>query len=202
MSTAEALTFSMREEPHGIHILLWGSKDDLVRSLLIILATELNRPLYPLLVSSQQEHLDTLKRLVSTRYRLEEELSLDQDSLKQLPSQIWVLFIAQASTKTVGPWLNGWRKALSESPGTLLIVRHRDFIGLQRNAPDLISYAGPRIYDASTMLSICSAEVSQTVKTSLPPFFNTILQELPGEPPHQDELHRWVVALRTASTSK
>ena len=202
MSTAEALTFSMHEEPHGIHILLWGSKEDLVRALLIFLAIKQDWQICPILVSSQNSHLETLKKLVSTRYPLEEELALDQDSHLQIATQMWILFIAQASTKTVGPWLNGWRKALSEPLGTLLIVRHADFIGLQRNAPDLISYAGPRIYDASTMLSICSEEVSKTVKTSLPPSFNTILKELPGELPHQDELHRWVNALRTASTSK
>ena len=198
MSTAEALAFSIREELRGIHVLLWGDQDDLVRALLILLTAAPNRPVHPLLVSSKPACLDGLKRLISARWQLEEERPQEKVREGDLADRIWFLFLAQASARSMGPWLNGWRQPLSESPGSLLIVRHADFMDLQRYAPDLLSYAGPRIYDSSTMLSICSETVRQGVRPSLPRDFEMILRELPGEPPDLRELVRWISALATS----
>jgi len=192
MSTAERLAFSINEERRGIHVLLWDEQDDLVRALLILLAAMKNVVVHPLLVSPEQERIQALKKVVDTRCLLAEERETEHASPDSLANRFWILFVQQASSKTVGPWLNGWRRPLSEPPGTLLVIRHADFESFQRNAPDLTSYAGPRLHNASTMLSIVSKESSARLSANLPPDIERILRELPGTLPTRKETANWI----------
>jgi hypothetical protein len=197
MSTAERLAFSIAQEGRGVHILLWDDQGDLVRALLIVRAALKDVPSRPVFASPDENDLVALKKVVDTRCPLEveEEPSSECRFSDPIGNDLWILFLQQASSRLVGPWLNGWRRPMSEPPGTLLVVRHADFEAFQRNAPDLASYAGPRIYDASTMLSMVTAEICTRLDTSLPPEIERILSQLPGTPPTRREIAKWIKAI-------
>ena len=194
MSMVERLAFSLREEGRGVHALLWDDIVDLYRVLLIIQAVLGDLPLQPFLVSSEKPRLDELKDLIQTE--LGNQISrgrMDGDAVDPDPSPhpLWILFLQQAASTQVGPRLNGWRRPLSDPRGTLLVIRNADFIDFQRNAPDLASFIGPRIYDAARMLMICSEQTLRAMKKSLPAFFDSILKHLPGTQPTTEELAEW-----------
>ncbi len=196
MNTAEQLAFALREEPRGIHSLLWADQGDLVRALLLLLAALPDSAARPILVSPEADCWRNLRQLIAARCPLEAEQAPQEDaSPAPRDSRLWGLFLQQASTRTVGPWLNGWRRPLSEPPGSLLVVRHADFLGLQREAPDLASYIGPRVVNASAMLSLCSDGTRTRLQPRLPGDFQEVLRELPGEPPPQTEITAWIAAL-------
>jgi len=198
MSTAERLAFSINEERRGVHVLLWDEQEDLVRALLILLAAlEDDVVVHPLLVSPEQDRIHALKEVVDTRCLLEEEREAEPPSPDSLANRFWVLFVQQASSRIAGPWLNGWRRPLSEPPGTLLVIRHADFESFQRNAPDLASFAGPRLHNASTMLSLVSKDSCARLSASLPPQIEEVLRELPGTLPSRKEIAQWIEAVRS-----
>jgi hypothetical protein len=195
MSTAERLAFSINEERRGVHVLLWDEQDDLVRALLILLAALKDVVVHPLLVSPEQDRILALKKVVDTRCLLEEERETEPPSPDSPANRFWVLFLQQASSRIAGPWLNGWRRPLSEPPGTLLVIRHADFGSFQQDAPDLASFAGPRLHNASTMLSIVSEESSARLSAGLPAEIEGVLRELPGTLPTKKEIARWIEAV-------
>ena len=197
MSTAERLVFSIAQEGRGVFILLWDDQGDLVRGLLIVRAALKDVPSRPVFVSPDESDLLALKKVVDTRCPLEaeEEGAGGTRSSDPVAKNLWIFFLQQASSRLVGPWLNGWRRPMSEPPGTLLVVRHADFEAFQRNAPDLASYAGPRIYDASTMLSIVAAETRKHLESSLSPEIERILSQLPGTPPARRDIAKWINAI-------
>lgn len=197
MSTAERLAFSINEERRGVHVLLWDEQDDLVRALLILLAALKDIVVHPLLVSPEQERILALKKVVDTRCLLEEERETEPASPDSVAHRFWILFLQQASSKIAGPWLNGWRRPLSEPPGTLLVIRHADFESFQRNAPDLASYAGPRLHNASTMLSIVSKDSCAHLSANVPAKIEEILRGLPGTLPSRKEIAQWIEAVRS-----
>ena len=88
--------------------------------------------------------------------------------------------------------MNGWRSALAEPPGALLIIRSADFTDFQRNAPDLASFIGPKIFDTSTMLSIWNARIAEKIRSQIPPEIKKILQKLPGEDSSEEEIVEWI----------
>jgi hypothetical protein len=70
-------------------------------------------------------------------------------------------------------------------------VRNADFDEFQRSAPDLASFIGPKIYDASRMMFVCRQETLDKINQSLPEPFQEILRQLPGAMPTHDELRNW-----------
>jgi hypothetical protein len=194
MSTAEQLAFSISTERRGIHVLLWDDQQDLVRALLALYAGLADLGTHALLVSDDKKDLVALRQLVETRVPIaqeQSELQRDSDSRR---SQFWLLFLQQASTNTVGPWLNGWRRPISDPPGAMLVIRHADFDSFQRNAPDIASFVGTRIHDASTMLSVFSKVTHEGLKTRLPGEIQTVVSKLPGTSPSEQDIANWVKA--------
>ncbi len=181
MATAEHLALSLQLETRGVHVLLWDDKDDLVRALLVLCAVLRETPLYPILVPTTGAGL----------LALGSTLGDDSSGAQRLS----VLFVPQAASSIVGPWLNGMRRPLADPPGTLLVVRSADFESLQRAAPDLASFVGPRIYDASILLSMVSTETYGHIHQQLPDEMSAVLAELPGLPPPQDEIDSWLASL-------
>ena len=202
MGTAEQLAFSITEEPRAVHVLLWDDQDDLVRALLVLCAAlEDHVPIHALLASTEEKGLAALRKVVESRSPVSEDPSANSASGDSPAKHLWILFVPQATSKQVGPWLNGWRRPLSEPPGTLLVIRHADFEPFQRNAPDLASYAGPRIYDASTMLSVFSEETHRRIRPTLPSKVEHILKQLPGNLPPREEITQWI-AVNAAGPEK
>lgn len=194
MSTAEQLGFSISVEGRGIHVLLWDDQHDLVRALLALYARLANLRTDALLLSDDRKDLVALRQLVETRVRIsddESDLARDPESPRD---QFWILFIQQASSNAVGPWLNGWRRPISDPPGAMLVIRHADFDSFQRNAPDIASFVGARIYDASTMLSVFSKTTYEGLKTRLPHQIETVLGRLPGTSPSEQDVAHWIKA--------
>ncbi|NQT40726.1 MAG: hypothetical protein HQ581_24745 [Planctomycetes bacterium] len=192
MSTAEQLAFSISVERRGIHVLLWDDQGDLVRALLVLFAALVDLPTHALLASGDDVDRDSLRRLIETRIRIPyNDLESDEEP-ESLRHRFWLLFLQQASSHAVGPWLNGWRRPLSEPPGALLVVRHADFDSFQRNAPDIASFVGVRIYDASTMISVFSKATHACLTTDLPQQISIALDKLPGKLPSQQELAFWI----------
>lgn len=189
MMIAEELAFSIEEERHGLHILLWDDQDDLCRALVILLARFGNTggiKILPILVSTEEHRINELRNLIERQRATRED-----DPVKNL---FRILFIQHASNNKLGPWLNGWRRPLCEPPGALLVIRSADFDSFQRNAPDLVSLAGPKLYDASVMLSVFSENTYKNMKAGLPSDIETILKQLPGTLPEEQEIEDWIEA--------
>ena len=194
MALVEQLAFSLREEGHGVHALLWDDMGDLYRVLLITIAALGDMRTQPLLISNEVRRIKELDDMIQGRLdvQVEQEGVLDQtDDSPPPPHLLWILFLQQAVSKQVGPRLNGWRRPLSEPRGTLMVVRNADFMDFQRNAPDLASFIGPRIYDASRMMMVCSGETLGKLQKVLPEPFESILRQLPGRVPTTEELADW-----------
>ncbi len=192
MSTAQQLAFSIAEERRGIHVLLWQDQGELARALLILDAALSDQRLeYFLLGTSADAELlrgEIAKRPAAT------EISGSQGE-----TTFGVILIQQASAKAIGPWLNGWRRPLSEPPGSLLVIRHADFLAFQRAAPDLTSYVGARVHDAEQMLSIVSSEVASKLVLPLPDCIAGVLRQMPGAPYQEQELRRWISQITATS---
>lgn len=184
--TAQQLAFSLLEEKRGVHLLLWEEQGELMRVLLILCASLGDKPARSVLLATDQE---------AEQFRAEVASRLTSDSADNGSNPFWFIFLQQASAKNIGPWLNGWRRPLSEPPGTLLIVRAADALAFLRAAPDLASFIGPRVHDAETMLSIVTSELAGSMTTRLPGELTAILTKLPGVSPTSEELELWVKGL-------
>lgn len=176
-------------------MLLWDAKEDLVRALLVLRAALNDVAIRMLLLAPGVESAARLRELIEPP----DSIRPDAGEGEGLPPggsqrELWLLFLQQASSEVFGPLLNGWRTPLRQAPGTILAVRRADFDSFQRHAPDLASFVGPRIYDASTMLSVVSDAVQKRLQTHLPPEFARLLAELPGTTPDESELRRWIEA--------
>jgi hypothetical protein len=194
MSTVERLTFSLREEGRGVHALLWDDLGDLYRVLLVVHASLGDLAIRPFLVSGEATRLKELKDMIEGELasRIEQERPEVTDDDSGPPAHaLWAMFLQQAVGEHVGLRLNGWRRPLSEPMGTLLVVRNADFDAFQRSSPDLASFIGPRIYDASRLLMLCSRETLRNLEKSLPDPFEGILRHLPGTLPSAGELADW-----------
>lgn len=191
MNTALQLAKSIQIDGKGIHVLLWDNQDDLARALLVLFAALHETSSYSLLLVSAQESAVELRSLFDLQPLDEESDLSDEDSLKTPRDSLLVLFLQQATSRTIGPWLNGWRSDLADSPGTLLIVRHADFPDFQRSAPDLASYFLSKISDSSSMLPIWDSQTAKKIKNRLPREIRDILKELPGERPSNKEIEIW-----------
>lgn len=192
MATAEQLVQSIQFDGRGVHLLLWDDKGDLVRTFIVLIAAMREFPQQYLSLSSENESVPVLRALFDVPPPLEDAPLPDADSLAPRRKALLVLFLQQATSRSIGPWLNGWRTALAEPPGTLLVVRRADFTDFQRAAPDLISFVGPKTYDSGTMLSIWSEETAKKVNSTLPKDVGRILRELPGERPSGREIAEWI----------
>lgn len=192
MNTAEQLAESIALDHKGVHVLLWDDQEDLVHALVILLAVLDGMPKQFRLLSPSE---DSVQQLRSTFERTSVDESIhasDAGPLRPDRDFLLVLFLQQATSTFWGPWLNGWRSALADTPGTLLVIRNADFLGFQRHAPDLASFFESKVYDSSSMLSIWSHETETRISTRLPGELRGILNELPGPTPEKRELERWL----------
>lgn len=185
MAIAEQLAFSLKEEGRGIHALLWDDMTALYRVLLVTRAALADFPVEPFLITDDVAQFDPLRKTILSRIgdQVDHEWEAETDLPPLAPHPLWTLFIQQAASKQFGARLNGWRRLLAEPLGTLIVVRNADFDEFQRSAPDLASFIGPRIYDASRMMLVCSRQTRDNLERSLPKPFQGILRQLPGTLP-------------------
>ncbi len=191
MKTAEYLAKSVLLEKKGIFVIIWEDKGELIRALIIILSVLRKMLIKPILLSCVDESVDTLKNIFDIQ-PFHDDIPDEDNSLKTVKDAILILFLQQAASSTIGPWLNGWRSPLAEEPGTLLVIRSADFIDFQRNAPDLSGYVGPKIVDTSKILSIWDKTTDGNLKTSISDDIRVIMDELPGENPSEQEIQKWI----------
>lgn len=193
MATAEQMANSIHLEQHGVFALLWDAKDDLVRALLILNTVLSDIPKRALLLAPGGQLTYALRSLIESRVMFLENGEEAPEGAEQCTTfELWILFLQQASSQAVGPVLNGWRSSLRKAPGTILIIRHGDFEPFQRAAPDLASFIGPKIYNASNLLSLFSGNTKKRLSTELPTEWNTILDELPGVMPSRASIGDWI----------
>lgn len=190
MPTAEQLAESVLLDNRGIHVLLWSDQDDLYRALVIMLAVFDKFPIKPLLITTTDQSISELRQIFE--YMPPSEEITDIELAEPVRNELLIFFIQQATSKSIGPWLNGWRSRLAASPGTILVVRHDDFIDFQRNAPDLSSFIGSKIFNASSMLSIWNQKTGEKMKANLPHSLIEILRDLPGQIPTKKEIAEWI----------
>jgi hypothetical protein len=191
---------SVRIEGQGVFVLLWDAKEDLVRALIVVNAALHDVPKRSLLLTPGNVVVRALRRLIETRVVIPGETTGGDTQAQAYSGQeLWCLFLQQASSERVGPWLNGWRGLLRQPRGTILIIRHADFEAFQRSAPDLASFVGPRIYNASTMLSMVSQATLERIEPRITGPDADILLELPGTMPDENELRRWTAASFSAN---
>ena len=118
MSTAEELAFSISQEGRGVHVLLWDDQGDLARALLIFWASLGPAPFETMLLASTAD-------IEILRAKIPAPSGEGIGEAGPPPRPLWLLFIQQASASVVGPWLNGWRRPLSDARGTLLLIAMR-----------------------------------------------------------------------------
>jgi hypothetical protein len=195
MATAEQMAKSICIEEQGVFALLWDAKEDLVRALLILNAALGNVPTRALLLAPGSQGVGSLRNLIETRVIISETGDETDTKVAPVPvRELWLMFLQQASYTEVGPRLNGWRSSLRQSYGTILIIRHADFEPFQRSAPDLASFIGPRIFNASNLLSLFSNNTRKKLKTKMPEEWTRILDELPGIMPPDETISEWIKA--------
>ena len=194
MPTAEQLAFSISTERRAVHVLLWSDKSDLVRALVAMLAALDDLDVHSLLVSDSDEDIAALRRLVELRAPIGDGEAQTDDDPQSVAKRFWLFFLQQATSTRVGPWLNGWRRPISEPPGSMLVIRHDDFDSFQRCAPDIASFVGARVFDASTMLSVFSSSTYERMSSHLPREIETILNRLPGTAPSNSDTANWIEA--------
>src|ERR1022692_4057024 len=195
MATAEQMAKSICIEKQGVFALLWDAKEDLVRALWILNAALGEMPKRALLLAPGSQTVAALRDLIETRVIISE--TNDEAGANPAPvpaSELWLMFLQQASYKAVGPLLNGWRSSLRLSHGTILVIRYADFGPFQNSAPDLASFIGPRIFNASNLLSLFSNNTRKKLKAKLPEEWTRILAELPGTMPADESIRDWIAA--------
>jgi hypothetical protein len=193
MASAERMATSIRLENHGVFTLLWDAKEDLVRALLILNAALFDIPKRALLVAPGNESVSSLRSLIETRVVISvAKEEADEHATNAPATELWLMFLQQASHQVVGPLLNGWRSSLRQPYGAVIIARHLDFERFQRAAPDLASFIGPRIHNASNFLSVFSDETRKHLKPTLPAEWIKILLELPGAMPSDEAVREWI----------
>ena len=197
MIASEKFFFSVVTDLAGVHVLLWEDKNELVRSLLVLLAAMQFSDVQFIVVPGEKSDISTLIKVVDARRP--SLLPTEINASAEIKNPFLVLLFQQASSQTIGPWLNGWRNPLSESPGSLLVIRSADFDQFQRNAPDLSSYVGPKVLDSSTMISHFSPEILSCLNAELALSAMVALQKLPGVMPTIGELDQWIRFCRFSS---
>lgn len=193
---AEQIVLSLSEERAAIHVLLWDDQEDLVRALAVVLAAANDRGTRPLLISHAAGDLARLQLQVRNRYPADAVIQEPGD-LGEL-DRLWLLFIQQGTSAEVGPWLNGYRRPLAQAGGTLLVIREAEFGTFQQSAPDLSSFVGPHIYNASSILFVASEQLYKGLSPIIPPEICAILTQLPGEIPSRKSLEDWLEAIKPA----
>jgi hypothetical protein len=190
MNTAELYAKNIIIEHKGIYLLEWSEKPDLVRALIVLIPIIGEEIINPTLLDSGIAAKKYLKDLFQIKQGSDN--ILDDDALGPDRKEMLFLFLQQAASSTVGPILNGWRSALAGAPGTILFVRSPDVSALQRSAPDLSSFIGPKMADTSNFLSIWSHETQIKLSDKLPKSIWQILEKLPGSMPQNQELATWI----------
>lgn len=193
MPTAEQFARLLEQDDRGVHALLWDDQQDLVHALLIIRAVYGAERIFTHVVSAGSAGIEALRVLADSRCT-PDDYDDQVCGRPPLAGHLWMLFLPQAGSVALGPCLNGWRRPLSEPPGTVLVVRAADFDAFQRHAPDLTSFIGPRVHDTSTMLSVFSPQTAERLERTVPPVLEAVLKRLPGVPPTGDELTEWLTA--------
>jgi len=183
MLRLEHLFFDPSAEPYGIRLLIWEDKDELARCLVVVRALLQGQSFEDILLSTDTPTIERVRLIVETRRLFDDQ-----------PNSFLSLFIQQATTATVGPFLNGSRRPLAESPGTLLVVRSADFPALLRAAPDMTSFVVHRMFDAAELLAPFDSALASLFSADLPPTLVDILNLLPGDPVAMDRLNAWVKA--------
>lgn len=195
MNTAELFAKSIIIEKKGVFLLEWSEKPDLIRALLVLISIIGEDLINPTLLESEITAKKYLKDLFQIRQV--SNSMFDDNYLVPPRKEILFLFLQQAASTTVGPILNGWRSALSSMPGSILFVRNPDVMSLQRSAPDLSSFIGPKMADATTFLSIWSQETQIKLNNKIPKNIWQILEKLPGVLPQDGELASWITDNRS-----
>jgi hypothetical protein len=185
MASAEQLARMLRLHTRGIRVLLWESKTDLVRALLIAQAALSEFPTAPVVLPTEQTDLQRFS------------IDLFEKPEESQSQSLRIILIPQASIETIGTWLNGWRSRLADPPGTLLVMRHAEFVALYRRAPDLMSFAHSDVYDATEMLPLVDEQTVKRVSEQLPDAWYAPLRDLPGEMPTSKETADWIARLKT-----
>jgi hypothetical protein len=180
VESAEHLAAVFASQQSGIQLLLWEEKLDLVRSLLVLQSTMTDLPESPTLLPTKQSEIQLLSILLC-----ETPESETRDRRR-------VLILPQASTESIGPWLNGWRGQLAQPPGTILVVRSGDFHSLTLRAPDLMSFALSGIHDTTGLLPLAGHGLTEHFVTCLPRHWQDAVDQLPGSRPTDEEIDDWI----------
>ena len=182
MESAEHLALALALCRQGVQVLLWENKTDLIRALLVLRATLTDFPNVPVLMPNEQVVL--------------QEFSIKLFEGPAGTTTRRFLLIPQASTETIGKWLNGWRQRLSDPPGTMLIIRRSDYAALCRRAPDLMSFAQSDVHETTGLLPLIEQSLLRDLSPNLPSGWYDCLNNLPGELPTEEELSQWTQQLR------
>ena len=177
MLKLEHLFFTASGQRSGINVIVWDDKQELVRCLIVVRALVSDHSITNVLVSTSDASIQKARELIEPRRSTE---SGDETFL--------TLFVQQASSSVVGPFLNGSRKPLADPPGSLIVVRAADLHDFIKAAPDLSSFVVFKIFNASEMLSSFDVQLVKRFSAELPDDLTLALIELPGEMPTAKEV--------------
>lgn len=187
MSSAEALARSLTADGSGVYLLTWIEKAELDRTIRLFLAAIGARAWREFLVPAERRLPSGLESLLETR---------QSDDSGQAADALLLLFLAQTAGRVVGPEMNGWRKALTRPPGSLIIVSDGESREFCRSAPDLCSYMTTHRACADSLLASWTEETETRLRSAwidgAPPLLPKSLDALPGESLDEIEFRDWL----------
>ena len=185
MESTEHLARVLSLQSRGVHVLLWEDKSDLVRALLVLRASFSRFPESLVLLPTADADLQKFS------------IQLFEDEGLEHLTAPRVFLVPQATTESLGAWLNGWRRRLADPPGTLLVVRRADFTLLFRRAPDLMSFAQSEVHEATGLLPLIRRDILERMPRQLEDAWTEPLNRLPGELPSDEEIAEWIDKLES-----
>ena len=187
MESAEHLVRVLSLQARGVQVLIWEQKIDLMRAIVLLKAALPGFPDSPVLLPTEAAAL------------LEFSIRLFEQAENATPVERRVILIPQGNTTVAGEWLNGWRRQLAQSPGTLIVIRRIDFNTLCRAAPDLMSFAQSDVHEVTELLPLVEKATLDHLTFRLSDLWYEALEALPGAMPSDEEIADWLSQLQSSA---
>jgi len=187
MESAATLASSLIAEGRGVFLLTWLEKSEVERALRIVLTLLGETPWLEFLVPAS---LDLPNPLLAV---LEKRQSQDTSGLAD---PLLLLFLDHTAGRVAGPALNGWRRGLARTPGSLIVLKHNEAGEFCRGAPDLCSFMITHRACADSLLASWDEDARDVLREAWlgtgRPRIPEALSILPGESLDETEFRNWL----------
>lgn len=209
--TASELAFAWRSTRRGVRLLTWRDPGTLARELRVLWSALTATPsgdnsaLAPLkpaaiLIDDPQRLPMVFRDTIGKR---QEADTVAEHVDEQLPL---LMLVARGAAVPLAAELNGWRRALAQAAGTLLVVTQAEELGFRRHAPDLASLFEAGTTVADEWLALWDAPLVAALRehwlSAHPPSIPSEIDVLTGGAFDRPEFERWLTYHLQAATGR